>query len=70
MLAPESARPSLTSLPRRLTVGRKDCDVNIPNDASISRTHATFAVHAEAGGVTVCDTSIVSQLNSWLSDLA
>ncbi len=57
MLAPESARPSLTSLPRRLTVGRKDCDVNIPNDASISRTHATFTVHAEAGGVTVCDTS-------------
>ena len=31
--------------------------MNIPNDASISRTHATFTVHAEAGGVTVCDTS-------------
>jgi hypothetical protein len=31
--------------------------VNIPNDASISRTHATFEAHAEAGGVTVCDTS-------------
>ena len=31
--------------------------MNIPNDASISRTHATFEAHAEAGGVTVCDTS-------------
>ena len=31
--------------------------MNIPNDASISRTHATFTVHAEAGGVTVCDLS-------------
>ena len=31
--------------------------MNIPNDASISRTHATFMAHADAGGVTVCDTS-------------
>ena len=31
--------------------------MNIPNDASISRTHATFTAHAEAGGVTVRDTS-------------
>ena len=31
--------------------------MNIPNDASISRTHATFEALAEAGGVTVCDTS-------------
>lgn len=42
---------------KKLTVGRKDCDANIPNDASISRTHCTFLVGLDQNGVTVHDCS-------------